>query len=101
MARQLALLIVWKTAAKKLAVKIVTAAADSAFMRNKMLLDMLPVMVLIQKGVSFTAPKPCISCAKLVVASGIKEFYYIDEYRLDEGKKFLAACKIKINKIKK
>ena len=43
---------------------------------------------------------PCISCAKLVVASGIKEFYYIDEYRLDEGKKFLAACKIKISKIK-
>ena len=44
---------------------------------------------------------PCISCAKLVVASGIKEFYYIDEYRLDDGKRFLAACKVKLCKIKK
>ena len=43
---------------------------------------------------------PCISCAKLVVASGIKEFYYIDEYRLDEGKRFLSACKVKLCKIK-
>ena len=43
---------------------------------------------------------PCISCAKLVVASGIKEFYYIDEYRLDDGKRFLSACKVKLCKIK-
>ena len=44
---------------------------------------------------------PCISCAKLVVASGIKEFYYIDEYRLDDGKRFLEYCGIKAWKIKR
>ena len=42
---------------------------------------------------------PCISCAKLVVASGIKEFYYIDEYRLDDGKRFLKYCGIPAWKI--
>ena len=42
---------------------------------------------------------PCISCAKLVVAAGIKEFYYIDEYRLDDGLRFLEYCGIKAWKI--
>ena len=44
---------------------------------------------------------PCISCAKLVVAAGIKEFYYIDEYRLDDGLRFLEYCGIKSWKIEK
>ena len=44
---------------------------------------------------------PCIGCAKLVVAAGIKEFYYIDEYRLDDGKRFLKYCEIPIWKIEK
>ena len=42
---------------------------------------------------------PCISCAKLVSAAGIKEFYYIDEYRLDDGLRFLEYCGIKAWKI--
>ena len=42
---------------------------------------------------------PCISCAKLIVASGIKEFHYIDEYRLDDGLKFLEYCEIPTWKI--
>ena len=44
---------------------------------------------------------PCISCAKLVVAAGIKEFYYIDEYRLDDGLRFLEYCGIRAWKIEK
>ena len=44
---------------------------------------------------------PCISCAKLVVAAGIKEFYYLTEYRLDDGLKFLEYCGIKAWKIEK
>ena len=44
---------------------------------------------------------PCISCAKLVVVSGIKEFFYIDEYRLDDGLRFLEYCGIKSWKIEK
>ena len=42
---------------------------------------------------------PCISCAKLIVASGIKEFHYINEYRLDDGIRFLEYCGIKTWKI--
>ena len=42
---------------------------------------------------------PCISCAKLVVASGIKEFHYIDEYRIDDGKRFLEYCGVPVCKI--
>ena len=44
---------------------------------------------------------PCISCAKLVVAAGIKEFYYLTEYRLDDGLRFLEYCGIKAWKIEK
>ena len=42
---------------------------------------------------------PCISCAKLVSAAGIKEFHYINEYRLDDGIRFLEYCGIKTWKI--
>jgi|TARA_R110000824_G_scaffold386024_1_gene580490 dCMP deaminase len=42
---------------------------------------------------------PCISCAKLVSAAGIKEFYYLTEYRLDDGIRFLEYCGIKTWKI--
>ena len=44
---------------------------------------------------------PCISCAKLVVAAGIKEFYYLTEYRLDDGLRFLEYCGITAWKIEK
>ena len=44
---------------------------------------------------------PCISCAKLIVAAGIKKFYYIDEYRIIDGKKFLEVCGVPVWKIKK
>ena len=44
---------------------------------------------------------PCISCAKLISAAGIKEFYYLTEYRLDDGLRFLVYCGIKAWKIEK
>ena len=43
---------------------------------------------------------PCISCAKLVVAAGIKEFHYIEEYRIDDGLRFLEYCDVPAWKIK-
>ena len=43
---------------------------------------------------------PCIACAKLCVSSGIKEFYYIDEYRSDEGQRFLQQSGLPLIKIK-
>lgn len=42
---------------------------------------------------------PCIHCAKLIIQSGIKEVYYKEEYRNNEGLLFLEKSKIKITKL--
>ena len=47
----------------------------------------------------YCTQSPCISCAKLVTAAGIKEFLYIDRYRLDDGIKFLEQSKVSIKRI--
>lgn len=44
----------------------------------------------------FVTETPCLMCAKLIVASGIKKYVYIDEYRLDEGKQYLLASNVKV-----
>lgn len=41
----------------------------------------------------------CIHCAKLIYGAKISEFYYKDEYRSDEGIKFLQKCGIKVTKL--
>ena len=51
--------------------------------------------------IMYVTQTPCLWCAKLLVASGIKEYHYIDEYRIDEGKKFLEFSGIKLCKINK
>ncbi len=51
--------------------------------------------------VVYCTQSPCISCAKLVVAAGIKEFYYISNYRLVDGIKFLEQAGVSIKRIKK
>ena len=59
-----------------------------------------------QNGVStkdailYTSVSPCMDCAKLIVASGIKEVWYIDEYhRTTVGTDFLNENKIGCKKI--
>lgn len=42
---------------------------------------------------------PCLSCAKLIVQSGIKTVIYHEEYRLKDGIDFLRKCNINIIKI--
>ena len=42
---------------------------------------------------------PCISCAKLIIASGIKEYVYLEEYRLTEGVDFLRNNNIIVRKL--
>ena len=37
----------------------------------------------------FCTHTPCMDCAKGVVMSGIKNFYFIDKYRSDDGLSFL------------
>ena len=49
--------------------------------------------------VVYCTQTPCIACAKLCVAAGIKKFYYLDEYRIDDGKRFLQVAGMPVKKI--
>ena len=44
----------------------------------------------------FCTHTPCMECAKGVVMSGIKNFYYIDKYRSDDGLFFLQKSGVNI-----
>ena len=44
----------------------------------------------------FCTHAPCVQCAKLIYGAGIKNVYYRDQYRNDDGLKFLEKCGIKI-----
>lgn len=44
----------------------------------------------------FCTHSPCMECAKGVVMSGIKNFYYIDKYRSDDGLFFLQKSGVNI-----
>lgn len=41
----------------------------------------------------------CINCAKLLYGAKIKEFYYHEEYRCNDGLEFLDKCGILVTKI--
>lgn len=43
---------------------------------------------------------PCVTCATLIVNSGIVEFYYIDKYKNDDGLSILEADGIICKQIK-
>ena len=53
-----------------------------------------------KKAAIWTSVFPCIDCAKLIVAAGIEQVYYISEYdREDDGWKFLTRNNIYKEKI--
>ena len=41
---------------------------------------------------------PCVECAKLIYTSGIHNVYYKNEYRNEDGIKFLHNCGLKVIK---
>ena len=41
----------------------------------------------------FVTCSPCIECAKLIYQAGIKEVYYAEDYRNNDGVNFLSKCK--------
>ena len=47
----------------------------------------------------FVTHQPCMECAKLIYQSGIREVYYSQPYRLDDGLKFLLRSGIKVEKV--
>ena len=60
------------------------------------------IMKCVKSGLStnnailYTTHSPCIECSKLIVQSGIKEVYYVNEYRSLDGIDFLNLSNIKI-----
>jgi dCMP deaminase len=55
----------------------------------------------VTKGATlYTSVSPCIDCAKLIIAAGIKRVYYISEYdRSNTGEEFLRRNKISCGKL--
>lgn len=52
------------------------------------------------KGASmFCTHSPCLECAKGIVMSGIKDFYFKEKYRSDEGLIFLSKNKINVEQL--
>lgn len=47
----------------------------------------------------YTTLSPCFECAKLIIQSGIKAVYYLDEYRNTEGLDLLEKSNVKVIKI--
>jgi dCMP deaminase len=47
----------------------------------------------------FVTHSPCLDCAKLVFQSGINSVYYRNNYRSEDGIRFLEKCNIKVSKI--
>ena len=54
----------------------------------------------VDNTILYVTTSPCIECAKLIVAAGIKKVYYINKYRITDGIKFLKQNNIKCKRIK-
>jgi dCMP deaminase len=51
-------------------------------------------------AVLFCTHSPCIDCAKLIAQSGISHVYYAEQYRSEEGLKFLVKSGVLIHNVK-
>ncbi len=47
----------------------------------------------------FITCAPCIECAKMIYQAGIKEVFYGEKYKNDDGLNFLYKCEIKVKEI--
>jgi dCMP deaminase len=47
----------------------------------------------------FITHSPCLDCAKLIYQSGIKDLYYKDNYRSEDGIRFLKKSNINVTKV--
>jgi dCMP deaminase len=47
----------------------------------------------------FITCAPCIECAKMIAQSGIKNAYYREAYRSDDGLEFLHKCNVSVERI--
>lgn len=67
--------------------------------------EAMAICLAAQKGISlngavgYITSMPCINCAKLMLASGIKEVYYLDVYGDRIGEKFLQKMGVKCQRV--
>jgi dCMP deaminase len=47
----------------------------------------------------FVTHCPCLDCAKGIYQAGIKEVFYREDYRSNDGIDFLKKCGIKVEKV--
>jgi dCMP deaminase len=47
----------------------------------------------------FITCAPCMECAKMIAQSGIKNVYYREAYRSDDGVSFLHKCNVSVEKV--
>ena len=47
----------------------------------------------------FVTHAPCLDCAKIIHQAGIKEVFYRNNYRSEDGIKFLLRCNINVEKV--
>lgn len=47
----------------------------------------------------FITHSPCLDCAKGIYQAGIKEVFYEEDYRTDEGINFLKKCGVQVKKV--
>lgn len=47
----------------------------------------------------FCTHAPCVQCAKLIYGAGISSVYYRNQYRNNDGIKFLEKCEINVKKV--
>ena len=47
----------------------------------------------------FITHAPCMNCAKLIYGSGIKQVYFKNIYKSEDGVKFLTACNIGVEQV--
>jgi dCMP deaminase len=48
----------------------------------------------------FVTHCPCLECAKLIYQAGIKNVFYINEYRSEQGLEFLSKAGVEVCKVK-
>lgn len=47
----------------------------------------------------FITHSPCMDCAKGIYQAGIREVFYREDYRSNDGIKFLKKCKVEVTKV--
>jgi dCMP deaminase len=49
----------------------------------------------------FTTHAPCLECAKSIYGAGIKNVYFREQYRSDDGVEFLKKCGVNVSRFDK